>query len=63
MRYIPSQNEFSNYLYGKSLGDFVSARSIILFFRLKMDRSFLEKPVSTWELILPFWRQNESLFL
>nr|CAH7755828.1 unnamed protein product [Callosobruchus chinensis] len=38
----------SDYLYGKSLQDFVSDKSTNLFSRLKIDINFLKKPVSTW---------------
>nr|CAH7722161.1 unnamed protein product [Callosobruchus chinensis] len=47
-RYVPSKEDMSDYLYGKSLQDFVSDKSTNLFSRLKIDINFLKKPVSTW---------------
>nr|CAH7748738.1 unnamed protein product [Callosobruchus chinensis] len=47
-RYIPSEEDMSDYLYGKSLQDFVSDKRTNLFSRLKIDINFLKKPVSTW---------------
>ncbi|CAH1105890.1 unnamed protein product [Psylliodes chrysocephalus] len=46
-RYIPSKEDMSNYLYGKSLRDFVYIKSKTLFSRLKIDENFLQKLVST----------------
>ena len=39
----------SHYLYEKSLSDFVSIKSTNLFSRLRIDKNFLQKPISTWE--------------
>ncbi|XP_059047729.1 uncharacterized protein LOC131843142 [Achroia grisella] len=48
-RYIPSKEDMSDYLYGKSLNDFVSVKSTNLFVRLNMDTDFLKKTVSAWD--------------
>ncbi|CAH0560540.1 unnamed protein product [Brassicogethes aeneus] len=48
-RYIPSKEEISNTLYGRSLEDFVSNKSKNLFSRLKIDDSFLKESVSSWK--------------
>ncbi|CAH1101701.1 unnamed protein product [Psylliodes chrysocephalus] len=39
-RYIPSKEDVSDYLYGKSLSDFVSIKGENLFSRLKIDENF-----------------------
>ncbi|KAK5639272.1 hypothetical protein RI129_011764 [Pyrocoelia pectoralis] len=41
--------DMSDYLYRKSLSDFVSVKSTNLFSRLKIDKNFLQRPVSTWD--------------
>ena len=61
-RYVPSKEEMSVSIYEKSLSDFVSQKSKDLFSRLKIDSSFLQENVSSWEENAAFVEAKKKVF-